>query len=329
MTRVDNPPNVDNHPKEMCMDDGTLIHVDVKGKDDGKPIVLVHGFALNQGMWKFQVPYLTEKGYRVIAPDLRGFGNSWDPEKQKNGDYTYDTWANDLGTVLEKKKLDRVTLVGYSLGGAIAMHYMSRSPPNVKKLVFISAAGPNMHEDEFLLEDVRLDATRWGFEEFAKIIAKFEKIETKEKKHLRSFVFPALKGLDLIYGKENKYVEWIEGMFEKASPKALIGALNEMRDRNLTEEVKKIRTPTSIYHGVFDPFVPPALGKHLHTLIRGARFTELWGGHGIFYEQIDDINRGLTGGRIPWCTLTCCPVRKFMTKKSDQVHKATAKKSDG
>jgi len=65
------------------------------------PSNVVHGWALNHEMWKFQIPYLKDNGYQVVAIDLRGFGNS---DKPPAG-YTYETWANDLGTVIEK--LDR------------------------------------------------------------------------------------------------------------------------------------------------------------------------------------------------------------------------------
>ncbi len=317
MTCVDKPPN------ERCipMDDGATVHVKIHGSRYGKPIVLVHGFALNQLMWKLQVPYLRRHGYRVYGIDLRGFGKSWDRNKPgKPADYTYDTWASDLDTVLEKCKLDRVTLAGYSLGGPVVMHFMARSAPRVKKLVFISAAGPNLQEDISFGSHLRLDGICWGFEEFAKILKGYKGLKDDELvKHLRKFVFPSIEGLDVIWDKKQKYVGWIERMFKTASCDALIGALKEMRKQNLEDEVTKITTPTSIYHGILDPFVPVTVAQHLQDRIDGAKLTTLWGGHGIFYEQVDNISRGLIGQGIPACTISWCPVRKaksLMVKRS-------------
>ncbi|HYA33015.1 MAG TPA: alpha/beta hydrolase [Candidatus Bathyarchaeia archaeon] len=118
---------------------GVKMFAEVEGK--GKPMMLVHGFGLTHEMWKYQIPYLTSRGYHVVAVDLRGFGES----SNMPASYTYDTWAKDLGKAIDKFERDDVTLVGYSLGGAIAMHYMAthRNPP-VERLALIAAAGPYM-----------------------------------------------------------------------------------------------------------------------------------------------------------------------------------------
>lgn len=77
---------------------------------EGKPIVLLHGFALTHEMWKYQVPSLKNNGYKVVAIDLRGFGSS----KMVPGAYTYDVWANDLGVALDELHLQHVTLAGFT-----------------------------------------------------------------------------------------------------------------------------------------------------------------------------------------------------------------------
>ncbi len=313
MVRVDNPPS----EQSIQIDDDATIYAKIEGQDDGKPIVLVHGFALNHTMWKYQVPYLKKKGYRVVAIDLRGFGDSWNPNQpQKAEEYTYETWANDLGTVLEKLDLHDVTLAGYSMGGAVAMQYMSGPHPRVEKLVLVSATGPNMQEDLPPPDDSRLKATCWGFEAFTVLIRDFESVGSdKAFEKFTLLTFPTIQGVDLIGGTND--VQWIRDMFESASHQALVGGLTEMRNRDLTQGVSTISTPTIICHGLFDPFVPFALGKHLESLIEDATFTTLMGGHGVFFEQAEELNRALAGERIPDCPWSWCPVRKVIGKMSD------------
>jgi non-heme chloroperoxidase len=107
----------------------------------GKPIVLIHGWGLDRVMWGRQVSYLTQRSYYVVAIDLRGFGDS----NESLTDYSYQTWACDAGSIIAELGLEDVMLVGYSIGGAIAMHYVSKGiDPPVERLALMAAAGPCM-----------------------------------------------------------------------------------------------------------------------------------------------------------------------------------------
>ena len=81
----------------------------------GTPIVLIHGLTLSGLMWKPQTEYLS-KTFRLIIPDLRGHGNSAAP---KHG-YTIHDYASDIKQLISQLKLQKVHLIGLSLGGAIA-----------------------------------------------------------------------------------------------------------------------------------------------------------------------------------------------------------------
>ncbi|MGZ4930337.1 MAG: alpha/beta fold hydrolase [Halobacteriota archaeon] len=200
-----------------------------------------------------QVPYLKKKGYKVISMDLRGFGRSQYYNKpDKPAEYTYERWAKDLGVILQWYDLQHVTLVGYSLGGAVAMRYMSGPHPRVENLVLVSAAGPNMHEEVPPPNDMRLAATRMGLGMFADMIGDFDGSDATFHKFIH-LMLPAVKGFDLRDGTNE--VEWIKNMFESASHPALIGGLNEMREKDITQGVRTISTPTRICYGLFDPFV--------------------------------------------------------------------------
>src|SRR5687767_6834624 len=86
------------------------LHVQDSG-GQGRPVILIHGWPLSAESWKAQVPPLTAAGYRVIAYDRRGFGQS---DKPPDG-FDYDTLADDLAGLINDKQLRDVSLVGFSM----------------------------------------------------------------------------------------------------------------------------------------------------------------------------------------------------------------------
>ena len=88
----------------------------------GQPVVLIHGYPLSGRAWDRQVPVLLDAGCRVITYDRRGFGKS----SQPTTGYDYDTFADDLHTLLEALDLRDVTLVGHSMGTGEVTRYLGR-----------------------------------------------------------------------------------------------------------------------------------------------------------------------------------------------------------
>jgi non-heme chloroperoxidase len=113
------------------------LHYEDKGQ--GQPIVLIHGFPLDGNSWEGQVPMLLEAGYRVITYDRRGFGQS----SQPSTGYDYDTFADDLHTVLETLDLRDVILVGFSMGtGEIARYIGRHGEDRIAKVAFLASLEP-------------------------------------------------------------------------------------------------------------------------------------------------------------------------------------------
>jgi pimeloyl-ACP methyl ester carboxylesterase len=97
---------------------GLRIAGDVEGPDDGPVVMLLHGGGQNRLAWKGSGAALAARGYRVIALDARGHGDSaWDPV----ADYETETLATDLLTVIEQADAGRPAIVGASLGGITAL----------------------------------------------------------------------------------------------------------------------------------------------------------------------------------------------------------------
>jgi pimeloyl-ACP methyl ester carboxylesterase len=106
---------------------------------DGVPIVLLHGLGNEAHLWDDFVPSIAPH-YRVLALDQRGHGDSdWDPEAR----YDAESMTNDLEAVLEAVEIDRFVLVGFSMGGRVAMTFAGRHPERLAGLVIIDI-GPEV-----------------------------------------------------------------------------------------------------------------------------------------------------------------------------------------
>lgn len=107
-------------------------HVLTAGPDAGPTVVLVHGLGWDSTLWHPQIESLATAGWRVIAPDLRGMGASEKPAQP----YTIDSYRADLSALLDVLQIERTAVVGFSLGGMIAMALAGASPDRVGAAIF-------------------------------------------------------------------------------------------------------------------------------------------------------------------------------------------------
>ena len=99
------------HTQYVTMKDGTQIYY--KDWGTGPVVVFSHGWPLNSDAWEDQMMFLANNGYRCIAHDRRGHGRSSQPWSGNN----YDTFADDLATLLNTLNIKKAMLVGHSMGG--------------------------------------------------------------------------------------------------------------------------------------------------------------------------------------------------------------------
>lgn len=97
----------------------------------GPAIVLLHGHAYDRTMWAQQIPALVDAGWRVVAPDLRGFGDSQVTE----GIVYTEEFADDIDALLGHLDVDQAVIVGFSMAGQIALEFALRHPRRVRALV--------------------------------------------------------------------------------------------------------------------------------------------------------------------------------------------------
>ncbi len=122
---------------------------------EGPTILLIHGIAGSSTTWRAVMPALAEH-YTVIAPDLLGHGQSAKPR----GDYSLGAYASGIRDLLAVLGKERVTLVGHSLGGGVAMQFAYQFPERAQRLVLVASGGLGK-EVSLLLKAVTLPGAEY------------------------------------------------------------------------------------------------------------------------------------------------------------------------
>ncbi len=118
---------------------GVRLHTVLAGPDDGPPVVLLHGFPEFWYGWRRQIPYLAQQGFRVLAPDQRGYNASDRPQGIHN--YRIDLLAADVIGLLDALGVERAALVGHDWGAVIAWWTARAYPERIERLVILN--GPH------------------------------------------------------------------------------------------------------------------------------------------------------------------------------------------
>jgi pimeloyl-ACP methyl ester carboxylesterase len=229
-------------------------------------------------MYEYQYQELVEKGFQVIGITMRGFGKSDKPY----GKHNYDVFADDIKVVLETLDIKDATLGGFSMGGAIATHYVVRhQAAHVAKLALFGAASPKW------ISGVDYP---YGFSK-EEVNGMIEQSKTNRAALYQTFgsIFTATEtslpaGLDT----------WLGNINWEASPYAATQCLIALRDEDLRTQMGQIQLPVAIFHGVHDKIVPLAIGEQALQLLKNAYLVRFENsGHGLFVEEREKFNREL------------------------------------
>ena len=113
----------------------------------GRLALLLHGFPECWRSWSHQIPAFAELGYRVWAPDLRGYGESDCPNRV--GDYAMETLVEDVAGLIDASEADSVTLVGHDWGAIIAWVFATRKLRPLERLVIMNVPHPGAAAENF------------------------------------------------------------------------------------------------------------------------------------------------------------------------------------
>src|SRR5947207_6097330 len=116
--------------------DGVRVHYQEAGDEYAPPIILIHGFISSNLIWSHVLLRLARKGFRVIAPDLPGYGYSDKPAEAK---YSIAEQARAVIGLMSRLGIKKATVVGASYGGAVAATMALDYPERVHKLIMIGA----------------------------------------------------------------------------------------------------------------------------------------------------------------------------------------------
>ena len=131
---------------------GLRVHYQETGDPQAPPIFLIHGFLSSTFVWSRVFLEIAAAGFRVIAPDLIGYGYS---DKPKNFDYTIESQADVIAGLIERLGCERPILIGSSYGGAIAATVALNKPEFVTKLVMVGAVSNNEPKRYLMMRLVR------------------------------------------------------------------------------------------------------------------------------------------------------------------------------
>ena len=260
--------------RRVTLADGTDMRVLEAGPSSGRPVVLVHGWAVTAYLWRYNIEALARAGYHVFACDMPGHGLSDAP--QAKGSYTLEVQAGRLLQLFDALGLERPTVVAQSMGGRVA--FEAALAGRVERLVLFGAVG-------------------FGHVRPARELVPFIPDMRGE---LLSYLFPR-SAVELVqrrvYGKIGWFTErdideyWAPSQF----PEILRAQLQMLREFTWSplapRVVARCPVPTLVVFGTDDRTVRPDVAAGLVAAMPRARLTLVeGGGHVVMEESPDRIN---------------------------------------
>ncbi len=254
------------------------VRLHITDAGEGRPIVLIPGWPLSDKMYEYQYNHLMNENFRVIAITLRGFGESDKPY----GEYDYDVHALDILKVLSTLNIKDAVLGGFSMGGAIAIRFVSEyNTSQVSKLALFGAAAPIWTQrDDFpynLPMSAVDDLINLNNTDRPQLLADFAKIFSAEENSLNEGI-----------------ANWLNEICMSASSYATSRCLMALRDTDLRLDMAEIKMPVLILHGKKDKICSFALAEQMAARLWDSQliaFEE--SGHSLFLEETLKFNTEL------------------------------------
>lgn len=261
--------------------DNVHLHTHDSG-GDGRPVVLIHGWPLSAEAWAPQMAVLQAAGYRVVTYDRRGFGRSDKPES----DYSYDTLADDLKSVIEHKDLQNVTLVGFSMGGGEVARYIARhGETRLHSVVFAAAVPPYLLQTE---DNPDGPLTAENAEEQRLLL---EQDRDAFFDHFTRDFFSAHGVLQVSESQREDAV----ALCHQSAQHAALACMESFGTTDFREDLQKVRVPTLVIHGDADDIVPlEGSGRRTHEAIPHSKLVIVNGApHGLNVSHLQEFNDAL------------------------------------
>jgi len=266
------------HSREEYIEVEPNVRLHITDAGEGRPIVLIPGWPLGDEMYEYQYNDLINKNFRAIGITLRGFGRSDKPY----GDYNYNIHVLDIKRILGKLDIKDAVLGGFSMGGAIAIRYVSAdNGAHVSKLALFGAAAPIWTQrKDFpynLTKSAVDDLIKLNYQDRPKLLSNFAKMFSATETSLN-------EGIG----------SWLNGIGLSASSYAMAQCLIALRDTDLRSDLVKIRIPTIIMHGKRDKICSFDLAEQMNAGIKDSVLVAFENsGHSLFLEEKEKFNAEL------------------------------------
>ena len=241
----------------------TVNGIDLSYKDsggNGTPVVLLHGFPFRASLWDPQFEALGDR-FRLIAPDLRGFGDSALPASPEG--YSMETFASDVTALLDHLDVEQAVVGGLSMGGYVTFELVRRHPERIRGLV---------------LADTRADAD--SAEVRARRDAQIDQVVASGGQGLIDGMVAALLSEGTRAASPGA-VAALRAVMDGQDDRSWIGGLEAMKARpDSTPDLASISVPTLVLVGENDAIAPPEVARDMSERIPEARFVVIEGaGH--------------------------------------------------
>jgi len=237
---------------------------------EGSALLFVHGFPLSRRAWSRQVEAFPSS-HRVIAPDLRGLGES----AASGGLVSMGRFAEDLFALWQHLQLGPVTLIGHSMGGYVALAFAEAFPQALQGLVLVG--------------------TKSGADSPEAATAR-RTLASRVEKEGGGIVVDAMAPKMLSPDNQDAgMASAVRGFMLPTNPLGIIGALLGMAERpDKGPFLQQVRVPTLVVTGAADVIIPPAESAAMAEAIPGAQLASIpGGGHLVAFEQAAGFNEQL------------------------------------
>ncbi|MFH8368142.1 alpha/beta fold hydrolase [Streptomyces sp. NPDC018031] len=223
---------------------------DLGPRDCPVPLLLVHGHPFDRSMWHPQIAAATAAGYRVLAPDLRGYGES----TVVPGSTPLSVFATDLASLLDRSGIDGVALGGLSMGGQIVMEFQRLFPERVRGLLLAdTSAEADTEAGRAWRRETADRLLREGMAPYA------DEVLTKMVAPYNVAALPDV-------------ATHVRLMMGGTPPEGAAAALRGRAERpDYRPVLGRVTVPTLIVVGADDEFTPVADAETMHRLVPGSR----------------------------------------------------------
>jgi pimeloyl-ACP methyl ester carboxylesterase len=269
--------------------DGVRIHL-LEWSREGVPLLLLHGFGNDAHVWDDLAPAIAPY-YRTIALDHRGHGDSdWDRERR----YRHDTMVRDVEAVTRELDIDRLVLMGHSLGGRIAMLFAERNPQRMAGLILVDI-GPDLDARGVIRIRQELESNPrpifTSVEEYARVL---------------TLAYPAGRPDALMRMARHGLRRRDDGRFEpkldpgllaagRAEPPELRSERGRARNQALWKALGRVPCPTLVVRGAASDVLSPETAEKMEEVLpRGSLTVVPQAGHSVMIDNPDGFRDAVT-----------------------------------